>query len=57
MPVNSDQRRRIMELVSKIETEKNQARFTALVHELNELLEGKSQPTVTPLPKGETQAA
>jgi hypothetical protein len=41
MRVNGDKQQRIMELVAEIEAEKDQTRFSALVHELNELLEGK----------------
>jgi hypothetical protein len=41
MPVNGDQQQRIMELVAEIETEEEQARLIALVHDLNELLVGK----------------
>ena len=61
MPVNDDRQQRIVELVAEIETEKEQTRFTALVHELNELLEGKSRTSAQPqTDKGEsrqTQAA
>ena len=41
MPVNGDKQQRIMELVAEIEAERDQTKFSALVHELNELLEGK----------------
>ena len=50
MPVNGDQQQRMMELVAEIEAEKEQVRFAALIHELNELLEGKPQAAVQPPP-------
>jgi hypothetical protein len=51
MPVNRDKQQRIVELVAEIEAEKDQMKFTALIHELNELLEGKSLSSVPPRPK------
>jgi len=61
MPVNGDQQQRIVELVAEIEAEKDQMKFAALVHELNELLEGKPRIVVQAPPdrceRHETQAA
>jgi hypothetical protein len=51
MPVNGDQQQRIMELVAEIGAEDEQVRFAALVHELNDLLEGKPQAPVQPPPE------
>jgi flagellar biosynthesis chaperone FliJ len=48
MRVNGDKQQRIMELVAEIEAEKDQTRFSALVHELNELLEGKPHNLTIP---------
>jgi hypothetical protein len=50
MPVDGDQQKRIVELVGEIEVEKDQMKFAALVHELNELLEGKPRTSVRALP-------
>ena len=50
MPVYRDKQQRIVELVAQIEAEKDQMRFTALIHELNELLEGKPLSSVQPQP-------
>jgi hypothetical protein len=48
MPVYRDKQQRIVELVAQIEAEKDQMRFTALIHELNELLEGQPLSSVQP---------
>jgi len=46
MPVDGDQQQRMVELVAEIEAENDQTKFAALVHELNELLEGKPRTIV-----------
>ena len=46
MPVNRDKQQRILDLVAEIEAEKDQMKFAALVHELNELLETKPRTIV-----------
>lgn len=51
MPVNGDKQQRIVELVAEIEAERDQTKFVALVHELNELLEGKLLSIVRPPPR------
>jgi hypothetical protein len=48
MPGHGDKQQRIMELVAEIEAEKDQTRFSALVHELNELLAGKPHNLTIP---------
>jgi hypothetical protein len=58
MPVNRDKQQRILDLVAEIEAEKDQMKFGALVHELNELLEGKPLSSVQPqLDRRETREA
>lgn len=58
MPVNRDKQQRIVELVAEIEAEKDQMKFTALIHELNELLEGRPLSSVQPqLERRETREA
>jgi hypothetical protein len=46
MPVDGDQQQRVVKLVAEIEAEKDQMKFAALVHELNELLETKPRTIV-----------
>jgi hypothetical protein len=48
MPVYRDKQQRIVELVAQIEAEKDQMKFAALIHELNELLEGQPLSSVQP---------
>jgi len=48
MPVNADKQQRIVELVAKIEAEKDQTKFAALVHELNDLVEGEPRTVLQP---------
>lgn len=43
---------RIRELIAKIESEKDQTKFTALVEELNHLLDGKLPEKQPPKPSG-----
>jgi len=58
MPVNRDKQQRILDLVAEIEAEKDQMKFGALVHELNELLEGKPLSSVQSQPdRRETREA
>jgi hypothetical protein len=61
MTLNRNQQQRVAQLVAEIEVEKDQMKFAALVHELNQVLDEKPLSSVPPPPDGrakrETQSA